>query len=210
MKKTISTMQAWLTVLFVSCFLVSNVLAAKQFQLPFGITMTGAVLVFPITYILSDVFSEVYGYRWSRITCYMAFAMNLLMVGFFSLAIAAPAATYWDGQEAFRCVLGSAPRVLAASLAAYVVGDFANDKVFATMKKRHDGTSGFGVRAILSSLAGEACDSCIFIPLAFAGQMPVRSLVTMGITQILIKVGYECLILPITATIARRLSAIER
>ena len=66
---------------------ISNIITAKQVLLPFGITMTGAVFIFPVTYILSDLFSEVYGYRWSRITCYLAFAMNLLMVLLFSLVI---------------------------------------------------------------------------------------------------------------------------
>ena len=102
-KKT-SNLQTFLTVLFVSCFLISNVLATKQFALPFGITMTGAVIVFPITYILSDLFSEVYGYKWSRVTCYMAFGMNLLMVGAFQLAIVLPPASFWQGQEAFAAV----------------------------------------------------------------------------------------------------------
>ena len=199
MKKTISVLQAWLTVLFVSCFLISNVLAAKQFQLPFGITMTGAVIVFPVTYILSDLFSEAYGYKWSRITCYMAFAMNLLMVIFFSIAIATPAPSYWENQAAFATVLGSAPRVLFASLLAYVTGDFMNDKVFQKMKSMHADMKGFKERAVLSSLVGEICDSCIFIPIAFFGQMPAKTLVTMGITQVCLKVGYECLILPITS-----------
>ena len=83
-----------LTVIFVTCFLISNILAAKQFQLPFGITMTGAVIVFPITYILSDLFSEVYGYEWSRKTCYIAFAMNILMVAFFEEAFFTPASPF--------------------------------------------------------------------------------------------------------------------
>ena len=76
-KKNISLLQCVLTVLFVSCLLISNVITAKQVLLPFNITMTGAVFIFPITYILSDLFSEVYGYKWSRFTCYLALAMNL-------------------------------------------------------------------------------------------------------------------------------------
>ena len=82
-RQSYSLVQIILTVLFVSCFLISNILAVKQIQLPFGITMTSAIYIFPIVYILSDVFSEVYGYKWSRMTCYMAFAMNILMVVFF-------------------------------------------------------------------------------------------------------------------------------
>ena len=94
-----SQLQAILTAVFVGALLISNIIAAKQFQLPFGITMTGAVLIFPITYILSDLFSEVYGYRWSRITCYTAFAMNIVMAIVFALAIATPAPGYWQNQE---------------------------------------------------------------------------------------------------------------
>lgn len=189
---------------------MSNVLAAKQFQLPFGITMTGAVIIFPVTYILSDLFSEAYGYAWSRITCYMAFAMNLLMVIFFGIAIATPAPSYWGNQEAFATVLGSAPRMLFASLLAYVVGDFMNDKVFQGMKAKHADMKGFKARAILSSFVGEICDSCIFIPIAFWGQMPAKTLFAMGITQVLLKVGYECLILPVTSAATKRVIEYER
>lgn len=193
-----SELQTVLTVLFVSCFLISNILAGKQFQLPFGITMTGAVMVFPVTYILSDLFSEVYGYRWSRITCYLAFAANLLMALLFTAAIHTPAPSYWGNQEAFQTVLGNTPRVLLASLAAYVLGDFVNDKVFRAMKAKHPHSmSGFGVRAILSSLCGEIVDSTVFIPIAFFGSMPVKTLIVMGITQVTIKVLYEMIVLPL-------------
>ena len=77
--KKISKLQLVLTVLFVVCLLVSNIITGKQVQLPFNIVMTGAVFLFPITYILSDLFSEVYGYKWSRFTCYLGFIMNLFI-----------------------------------------------------------------------------------------------------------------------------------
>lgn len=193
-----SELQTILTVLFVSCFLISNILAGKQFQLPFGITMTGAVMVFPITYILSDLFSEVYGYRWSRITCYLAFAANLLMALLFTAAIHTPAPSYWGNQEAFQIVLGNTPRVLLASLSAYVLGDLVNDKVFRAMKAKHPHSmSGFGARAILSSLCGEIVDSAVFIPIAFFGSMPIKTLIVMGITQTMLKVLYEMIVLPL-------------
>lgn len=89
-----SFLQVLLTVISVACLLISNVITSKQMQFPFGLTMTGAIYIFPVTYILSDVFSEVYGYRWSRITCYMGFAMNVVMVLAFELAIASPAPSY--------------------------------------------------------------------------------------------------------------------
>lgn len=198
-KTKISKLQTYLTVLYVTALLVSNIVAGKQLQLPFGITMTGAVIIFPITYILSDLFSEVYGYEWSRKTCYTAFAMNLLMVIIFSIVIVTPAPSYWQNQEAFATVLGNTPRMLFASLAGFVAGDFMNDKVFKKMKSKHkEELKGFGARAILSSLTGEIIDSAIFIPVAFIGEMPFKTMVIMGVTQVTLKIAYETIILPLT------------
>lgn len=209
-RKNISTLQLVLTTLFVVSLLVSNIITAKQVLLPFGITMTGAVFIFPITYILSDLFSEVYGYKWSRITCYLAFAMNLFMVIVFGLVIKTPAPDYWMNQEAFQTVLGSTPRVLGASLLAFVIGDFVNDKVFQAFKKNHQNDhKGFGFRAILSSFFGELVDSLIFLPLAFLGQMPIATLATMTVCQVLIKTGYELVILPITRLVVNKVSRHE-
>jgi uncharacterized integral membrane protein (TIGR00697 family) len=209
-KFKVSELQVILTVLFVTSLLISNVITAKQLLLPFGITMTGAVIIFPITYILSDLFSEVYGYRWSRFTCYLAFAMNVLMVTIFAIVIETPAPEYWVNQEAFQTVLGSTPRVLIASLLAFVIGDLVNDKVFRRFKRKHpDSHKGFGFRAIVSSLCGEVIDSAIFLPLAFIGQMPVKTLLVMMITQVSIKTLYEIIILPLTTYIVKVVSKKE-
>lgn len=206
-----SFLQVCLTILFVSAMLISNVITSKQIQLPFGITMTGAIVIFPITYILSDVFSEVYGYKWSRVTCYFAFSMNLLMVLVFSFVIKTPAPSYWTNQEAFATVLGSTPRVMGASLLAYVIGDFVNDHVFRKMKAKHsDELKGFGWRAIVSSFFGELCDSLVFLPIAFLGQMPLKTLATMTVCQVLIKTSYEVVILPLTTLVAKKANKYEK
>ena len=208
--KKISLVQLCLTVLFVSSLLISNIITAKQVLLPFNITMTGAVFIFPVTYILSDLFSEVYGYKWSRKTCYLAFAMNLFMVLIFAAVINTPAPSYWTNQEAFATVLGSTPRVLVASLLAFVLGDLVNDKVFARMKKNHPTDhKGFGWRAIFSSICGELVDSLVFLPIAFIGQMPLMTLVTMTILQVVIKTAYEIIILPITRLDVKKVSKYE-
>lgn len=209
MRKNISKTQLYLTVLYVTALLISNIVTAKQFLLPFGITLTGGIIIFPVTYILSDLFSEVYGYKWSRITCYLGFAMNLLTVIVFQVAIATPAPDYWHNQEAFQTVLGNTPRILAASFAAFVIGDLVNDRIFRRMKEKRDGMSGFAWRAILSSFCGEIVDSLIFFPLAFFGQMPAKALVIMGITQVFLKVGYEVVIVPLTTIVTRKVSIIE-
>lgn len=210
MKKKISELQCFLSITYVVALLVSNIVANKQLVLPFGITMTGAVFVFPITYILSDLFSEVYGYRWSRITCYASFLANLFMVGVFQFVISTKAPAYWPNQEAFSTVLGSTPRILFASLVAYVIGDMMNDKVFRRMKGSNETIKGFGLRAFLSSVVGELCDSAIFIPIAFIGQMPAETLVIMGITQVSLKLTYELIILPITTILTKKVGQYEK
>lgn len=217
MKKTklfetkVSVLQLVLTLLFVVALVVSNIITAKQVLLPFDITMTAAVFIFPITYILSDLFSEVYGYRWSRFTCYLAFAANLFSVIVFSLAIVTPAPDYWQNQAAFETVLGSTPRVLGSSLLAFIIGDFVNDRVFKKFKAKHpDDHKGFGFRAILSSFCGEVMDSLIFLPLAFWGQMPLETLAVMMICQVSIKTGYEVVILPLTHVIVKAVSGYEK
>lgn len=210
MKKP-TMLQAILTVVFVSAMLISNIITTKQLQFPFGITMTGAIVIFPITYILSDVFSECYGYKWSRITCYLAFAMNLLMVGVFTLTINMPAPAYWENQEAYQTVLGNTPRVLFSSLLAYVIGDFVNDKIFAKMKEKHqDTTKGFSFRAIVSSIGGNFIDSFIFLPLAFYGLMPVSNLAVMCITQVGLKTAYEIIMLPATNGVVKLVNKAEK
>ena len=206
----ISGAQLVLTVLAVSALLISNVITSKQVLLPFNITMTGAVFIFPITYVLSDLFSEVYGYKYSRFVCYLSFAMNLLMVIVFSGVIASPAPSYWMNQEAFQTVLGSTPRVLVASLMAFVIGGWADDIVFAKMKAKHlESHEGFGLRAITSSLMGELVDSLIFLPIAFLGQMPLTTLVVMTVMQVVIKTAYEVLILPVTTYVVKKVSKYE-
>jgi uncharacterized integral membrane protein (TIGR00697 family) len=197
--------------MFVVCLVISNIISAKQMLLPFDIVMPAAVIIFPITYVLSDLFSEVYGYKWSRITCYLGFAANLFAVIIFSLAIATPAPGYWMNQEAFEVVLGNTPRMLCASLLGFVVGDFINDRVFKAFKDKHPNDHrGFSFRAILSSFCGEMCDSLIFLPIAFLGQMPLETLATMMVCQVLIKTAYEVIILPFTNMIVRAVSKYEK
>ena len=207
--KKISILLLGLIILYTISFLISNIITIKQIILPFGITMTSAVILFPIVYILSDVFSEVYGYRWSRNTRYIAFASNLFMVLIFTIVINLPSASTFTGQEALIQILGSTPKVLFASLLAYLIGDFVNDKIFAKMKEKHTDTKGFGIRAIVSSAVGELVDSLIFLPIAFLGLMPISTLAVMTICQVFIKTGYEVIILPVTTKLVKWVKKLE-
>lgn len=210
LKNKVSEIQLYITILFVVSLVVSNIITSRQVTLPFGITMTGAVFIFPITYVISDLVSEVYGYRWSRIICYLGFAANLFAAIAFNTVNLAPHPEWWQNKEAFAVVLGNTPRIFASSLLAFVIGDLVNDKVFASMKAKHPNSiKGFGLRAILSSFLGELVDSLIFLPLAFLGQMPVEALAMMTVTQVLIKTGYEVAILPLTTVIVKWVSRKE-
>ena len=211
--KPISALQIILTVLFVGVLMISNIISARLFNF-FGFGMTCAVIVFPVTYILSDLFSEVYGYKWSRFTCYLAFSINLLAVGIFYLASCLPAVIPAQA-EAFKSVLLGTFACTMASFIAFVVGDFVNDKIFAKMKKNHEGLrnhKGFAFRAILSSFAGELVDSCIYLPLAFLVFNPIMGVVDVLIMialQVTIKTIYEVLILPLTTFLTKKVSSYE-
>lgn len=207
-EKPVSMLQVFLTILFVSALILSNIISARLFNF-FGYAMTCAVVVFPITYILSDLFSEVYGYKWSRITCYIGFTMNLLAVGVFYLTSCLPAVIPAQ-NEAFNNVLIGTFSCTMASFIAFVVGDFINDKVFAKMKSKHQGLTnhkGFAFRAILSSVAGELVDSCIYLPLAFLVFNPIMNIVDVLIMiglQVLLKTTYELIILPLTMFLTKK------
>lgn len=211
--RPVSGLQVVLTIVFVSVLLISNIISARLFNF-FGFGMTAAVVVFPITYILSDLFSEVYGYKWSRFSCYLAFAINLLAVGVFYLVSCLPAVIPAQA-EAFNSILVGTFSCTLASFLAFVVGDFVNDKIFAKMKKKHQGLTnhkGFAFRAILSSFAGELIDSCIYLPLAFLVFNPIMGFVDvliMIVLQVSLKTAYEAIILPLTGFITKKVSKYE-
>lgn len=210
--KPISIVQIFLTVLFVVCLVVSNIISGRVFNF-FGQSMTSAVIIFPITYILSDLFSEVYGYKYSRLTCYLAFTLNLFVVGILALSTTLP--LMYGGVDISKELLGTTFACTLASFIAFVIGDFVNDKIFAKMKQKHQGLTnhkGFTFRAILSSFAGELVDSCIYLPLAFLVFNPIMSvtevLIMIGI-QVGLKTAYEALILPLTTFLTKKVANYE-
>lgn len=210
--KKISVLQCILSILSVSLYLASNIITGRQIQLPFNITFAGAVLIFPFTYILSDVFSEVYGYKWSRITNWVSFAIQILVVAIFTITLKLPYPAHFTAAEAYDRVLGNTPFVLIGSLLAFVIGDWVNDKVFDKMKKKHPKSlKGFSLRAILSSFAGEFADSLIFIPIAFGitGAMPAELLPKMMLVSAIRKVLHEIILLPVTTFAVKKINQYE-
>ena len=187
-----------MTVTFIVCLVASNLFAAKLIHI-FGLDLPGAVLVFPISYILNDCICEVWGYRKARLVIWLAFAMNFFVVLFGQLLVWMPAAPFWDGAEHFNYIFHLAPRIAMASLLAFLLGSWLNAAVLSKMKVASEGRL-FGIRAIVSSLAGEGIDSLIFMPIAFWG-LPVGTLATMMLCQVSFKVVYEILVLPLTARV---------
>lgn len=195
-------------ILFCTCLIASNLLETKIVQ--FGtFSMTAGFIVFPISYIINDCMTEVWGFRKARLIIWMGFAMNFLVVSLGGIAVALPAAPFWEGEEAFEFVFGLAPRIAASSLTAFLVGSFLNAWVMSRMKLRDKGRH-FSWRAIASTLVGEGADSIIFFPMAFGGLMPVNDLLKLMVLQVTAKTLYEIIVLPLTIQVVRYIKLSER
>jgi uncharacterized integral membrane protein (TIGR00697 family) len=153
--------------LFITCLITANVIAVKIISLgPF--VLPAAIFIFPLSYILGDVLTEVYGYRLARRVIWLGFLCNLLFVFFIWVGQVLPAASFWEDQEAYKRILGYVPRLLAASFLGYLVGEFANSFILARMKIMTKGRWLWS-RTIGSTIIGQGFDTSIFIIVAFIG-----------------------------------------
>ena len=196
-----------LGILFNVCLIAANLLETKVITLC-GLTVTAGLLVFPVSYIINDCIAEVWGFRKARLIIWTGFAMNFFVVSLGLVAVALPAAPFWAGEEHFNFVFGMAPRIVAASLAAFLVGSFLNAYVMSRMKLRSGGRH-FSVRAIASTVVGETADSLLFFPIAFGGVIAWRELAAMMVLQIVLKSLYEVIILPVTVRVVRYVKRID-
>jgi uncharacterized integral membrane protein (TIGR00697 family) len=196
-KNSYSGLYVLLSIVYVTALNTANIVAVKQVQIG-AFLITAGQLVFPILYIISDIFSEVYGYRASRRVAWFAFGMNIFMVMIFNLTILLPHPSWWENNEAFILVLGSVPRILVASLVAFQAGDWLNDIIFQKMKGKH-GERLFWLRAIVSSILGEAIDSSLFFAIALIGTMPISALPIFVLSGVVVKCCYELIVLPLTS-----------
>ena len=190
-----------MSTLFCVCLITANVLETKQIQIG-CINITGGLLVFPISYIINDCVSEVWGYRRAALVIWLGFAMNLFFVLFGALADAIPGAPYWHNDAGFHAVFGLAPRIAIASFAAFIVGSLINAYVMVRMKQR-SGNKHFSLLAIVSTLFGEGADSLIFFPLALYGIVPNTELLYLIVSQIIFKTLYEIIVLPLTIRVVK-------
>src|SRR5437763_12221891 len=193
--------------LFVTCLLTANTIATKLISVG-GVVLTAGIVIFPLSYVLGDVLTEVWGYAAARRVIWLGFACNAVMVLAIWLGGELPAAPFGASQFAYDEVLGQTPRILLASFAAYLVGEFANAFVLAKMKIATRGRW-LWTRTIGSTVVGQALDSAVFVTLAFAGIIPFGGLVTAIVTQWLAKTAYEALATPLTYLVVGWLKARE-
>jgi uncharacterized integral membrane protein (TIGR00697 family) len=207
MKEKVSVPFMLLGILFNVCLITANLLETKVIQIC-GLTLTAGLLVFPISYIINDCMTEVWGYKKARLIIWSGFAMNFLTVGLGLIAVAIPGAPFWNGADHFNFVFGMAPRIVVASLLAFLVGSFLNSYVMSKMKISSQGRN-FSARAILSTVVGETGDSIIFFPIAFLGVIDIPHLVQIMLLQIILKTLYEVIVLPLTIRVVKFIKRIE-
>jgi len=198
----------FITALFITSILASNILIVKQIEL-FGLTLPAAIVVFPLSYIFGDVLTEVYGYSQARRVIWLGFFCNLLLIISIWLVGILPSAPVFDAQAAYERILGSTPRFLIASFTAYLAGEFVNSYVMARMKILTKG-KWLWTRTIASTIGGEAVDTAIVLFVSFWGVLPPEIILSMIFWHWLLKTCYEVLATPLTYILVGYLKKVEK
>lgn len=184
--------------LFVALLMISQVTAVKPVEV--GVAFTGADVIFPLVYLMGDVLTEIYGFARSRLVIWTGLAANIMLSGALWLVGLMPGEAEWlaqGGQAAWDMLLGLAPRIAAASLMAYLVGEFVNSYVLSRLKVVMRGRH-LWMRTISSSLLGQGVDTMIFFPIAYGGQWPWALIFEIMAVAYVLKVSVEALMTPVT------------
>ena len=200
---------------FVAILLLSNVIGAGKVAVvtlpgigpwPFG----AGILFFPVSYVIGDILTEVYGYARARRVIWAGFAATVFMAVMAWVVVALPPAPSWTNQAAYETVFGQVPRIVFASVCAFWAGEFVNSYVLARMKILTEGRH-LWTRTIGSTVVGQAVDSAIFYPLAFLGATgwTTHLVVVVLFTQWALKVGWEVLLTPVTYAVVGWLKRVE-
>ncbi len=196
-----------ITTLFVVVLIISNVIAAKFFAIG-PLRVSCAQMLFPITYIFGDVFTEVYGYGASRRAIWQGLFASLLLVVLSYLAVVIPGAPEYADQKAFEAIFKPVGRIVAASLVAFWLGEFANSFTLAKLKLVTGGRYLWS-RTIASTVVGQAVDTTVVMFAAFYGTRPLHVIVQLIYSGYLIKVIYETLMTPFTYAVVNFLKRTE-
>ena len=207
MKKQFSLPFVVMAMMFAVFLILANLMEVKVVKIGI-LTATAGLSVFPISYIINDCIVEVYGFAKARFVIWMGFLLNMIFVVFLQVCVALPSDPSWTAQAAVEQVFGNTPRILLGSFVAFIVGSMVNAQVMSRMKVR-DGGKRFSLRAILSTVFGETADSLIFFPIAFAGMLPLATILTLVWTQVMLKTLYEIVVLPVTIRVVKMLKRVE-
>lgn len=188
----------FLAMLFVVGFITSNIGSSKLMSV-MGMTMTGGIIAFPLSYIIGDIITEVYGYKRSRQLIWGAIISNILMILLLEITIHATPSPFWHNQEAYGLVLGAVPRIVIASLISYACGEFINSYILAKMKI--SSKQSLLMRLIASSLLGIITDSLIFVAISYAGLIPLLELISLVLKVYTIKILIELMLMFFTMKI---------
>lgn len=197
------TIYATLLTVYSCMLIVSNIISNRTFEM-LGYMLPSAVIVFPIVYIINDVMTECFGLKMASRTIFTAFALNLVAVIFFNIAITLPTS---QDFTPYSTVLGNTVKALVASFTAYLVGSFINAAVMDRMKKVSNNK--LMLRCVISTLFGELCDASIFISVMFAGILPFRAVIQMIVLQAVVKTVYEIIVYPVTRIVIFKIKALE-
>ena len=170
--------------IFIAGILAANTLASKVFMVG-GFAMTAGIIAFPITFLVTDIVNDVWGKGYAKTMVMAGLAANILMVILYQIGVLLPAAPFWEHQVAFETLLGAVPRIVLASMTAYLISQMWDVWVFAKIKEKF--TMGLWFRNNVSTFTSQIVDSAVFLAIAFAGTMPVNELVTMFFTYIIVK-----------------------
>jgi uncharacterized integral membrane protein (TIGR00697 family) len=182
--------------LFVACLITANIIIAKQIIF-LGLILPAGIVIFPLSYIIGDVLTEVYGYQQARRVIWLGFACNLVAVIAIWMGGLLPSAPVFEAQAAYDRILGSTPRFLLASFLAYLAGEFSNAYVLAKMKVKTKGRW-LWARTIGSTLVGQGIDTIVVLMIGFIGVLPLSVLSIMILSHWLVKTAYEILATPLT------------
>lgn len=197
--------------LFAAALIISNVAASAKIIAIGAFTIPGGSVLFPFTYIFGDILTEVYGYERSRKVIWTGFAGLALAVLTFYIVQIIPAAPFWHNQETYKEILGFVPRIVLASMVAYLVGEFSNSWVLSKMKYVVKGKRGWqqGWRFVVSTIVGEGVDTIVFMTIAFLGQFSLSNLISTALTLYVFKVLYEIIATPFSVRFANWIKKIE-
>jgi uncharacterized integral membrane protein (TIGR00697 family) len=203
-----SNLYLFLIILFVSSIISANTVAVKIISI-IGFVLPAGVIVFPISYIIGDVLTEVYGFKKAKKAIMLGFIANLMFVLTVTVAKILPSAPVWNDQENFIKILGQTPRILTASLFGYLFGSVSNSLIMSKLKKVFNGKM-LWIRTISSTVVGEGVDSLVFITIAFFSKVPNTIIYSMVINQWFFKTAYETIATPITYLVVSYIKRVEK